>query len=216
MPKRLPSTCPKCEAANPLRIVYGAPEPATLRSAQLGLIDLGGCILLPNRPDWRCRVCDHSWFYPDERETLNQLLIDARERSRPHPVPPDLIADANGLRHRTWIVGIRAKARLASEAFNSQLRDLAVSFLRGTPFDGLPSPLRLDVAASIRHPRTYLLRVSRSGELTGWDAAADRCSLWALQELTGPIVSLQDVIRDYWPEWPLADRSDAAPPEGGG
>lgn len=203
---RAAAECPRCRAADPVRILYGLPAPDTFRDAQLGRISLGGCVIYPDRPDWRCRSCGHSWFYADERAALDKLFAEAKERSRRRPITPPLVVSPDGLRERTWEVHMGQKARVASEAFNAALRDHAISLLRGTAFEAQVAELMLEITASIRHPRTYMLRVRRAGDAEGWDEKADSIAMEALEELAGSIVQIEHVSRDDWPGWPLRER----------
>ena len=208
-----PSECPQCGAGGPIRIGYGDPAPEATRKAQLGLVELGGCVLYPDRPDWRCKACGHGWFYADERAALDELVAAARERNRKLPIPPALVPAANDARCRTWDVCMGQKARVSGAAFNQNLREVAISLLRGTAFE-FPGPgLSLEIAASIRHPRNYLLSVTRAGHLEGWDESADSVALQALQRLAGPVAMLENVDLVEWSSWPLEGRTL---PEAGG
>jgi hypothetical protein len=100
------------------------------------------------------------------------------------------------------------KARVASDAFNAALRDRALSLLGGTAFDTQTAPVTLAIAASIRHPRTYILRVARSGDAPGWDETADSVAMEALEQLAGPIRLIEGVAPNEWPGWPLVRGSE--------
>jgi len=46
--------CPECGTPEPIEIIYGLPS-AEMSSAQAeGLIELGGCIIEPEAPAYRC------------------------------------------------------------------------------------------------------------------------------------------------------------------
>lgn len=82
MELRRPKQCPKCGSSNFAEIVYGRPTSEALDAVDRGEIALGGCFIMPGQPDWRCNVCGHKWFEPDDparvrRETLlNDLIND--------------------------------------------------------------------------------------------------------------------------------------------
>jgi predicted RNA-binding Zn-ribbon protein involved in translation (DUF1610 family) len=51
--------CPRCgEAITPLPIVYGFPVPETFEAAERGEIQLGGCVVGDEDPDFACPACD--------------------------------------------------------------------------------------------------------------------------------------------------------------
>jgi len=54
-------TCPKCQAKEAVKIIYGYPTDATLKSWQNKEIELGGCIITGDDPDFRCMKCGHLW-----------------------------------------------------------------------------------------------------------------------------------------------------------
>lgn len=51
-----PPTCPQCGGA-PVPIVYGLPGPELFEEAERGEVALGGCVVWPDRPLWRCTAC---------------------------------------------------------------------------------------------------------------------------------------------------------------
>ena len=53
--------CPRCSSDSVAPIVYGYPTAATMASAEAGEVELGGCIIGGDEPDWHCRSCDYSW-----------------------------------------------------------------------------------------------------------------------------------------------------------
>ena len=53
--------CPKCHSEDTVRILYGLPTEEAMAAAERGEIALGGCLVDPGNPDWRCRSCSHSW-----------------------------------------------------------------------------------------------------------------------------------------------------------
>ncbi|MCY7290170.1 MAG: hypothetical protein LH624_18490 [Cryobacterium sp.] len=51
--------CQSC-GGTVLRIVYGMPVPNLMAAASEGDVALGGCILWPDNPTWKCRDCENS------------------------------------------------------------------------------------------------------------------------------------------------------------
>lgn len=49
--------CPKCEASNPLEIVYGLPSHEMQLAEFEGTIALGGCVIQGDDPAFVCREC---------------------------------------------------------------------------------------------------------------------------------------------------------------
>ena len=56
-------SCPKCGATDPLEIIYGLPSAEMSEAAKNGVIALGGCIIDPDSPAYRCRneSCGHAF-----------------------------------------------------------------------------------------------------------------------------------------------------------
>ena len=44
-----------------MRIVYGMPSPEMVEESIAGRVALGGSVMWPEAPDWRCVVCGHEW-----------------------------------------------------------------------------------------------------------------------------------------------------------
>ena len=53
--------CPKCKSDAVIDIVYGYPSEETLKSWHKKKIELGGCIVRPDNPVFKCTKCDHRW-----------------------------------------------------------------------------------------------------------------------------------------------------------
>jgi hypothetical protein len=53
--------CPRCHSDEVLPIVYGMPGPELTEESLAGRVALGGCMMWPEAPDWRCVVCGHEW-----------------------------------------------------------------------------------------------------------------------------------------------------------
>lgn len=51
--------CPRCNAPDPIPIVYGYPTNQASEAAERGEIRLGGC--MPIGPKFECRACGHEW-----------------------------------------------------------------------------------------------------------------------------------------------------------
>jgi hypothetical protein len=51
--------CPRCGSViDPLPVVYGYPTEDTFAEAEAGRVRLGGCLIGPEAPDYRCPICD--------------------------------------------------------------------------------------------------------------------------------------------------------------
>lgn len=51
--------CPRCGSTiDPVPVVYGYPTPETFAEAEAGRVRLGGCVIEPEAPDFRCPICD--------------------------------------------------------------------------------------------------------------------------------------------------------------
>ena len=48
-------SCPVCGTTDPIEILYGYPSAEMMDAASEGLIALGGCIVDPENPAYRCR-----------------------------------------------------------------------------------------------------------------------------------------------------------------
>ena len=57
------ATCPFCQSANTMPIVYGMPDDELLESSRRGEVALGGCCIdVRGDPDRACRDCDYRWI----------------------------------------------------------------------------------------------------------------------------------------------------------
>ncbi|MDW3217120.1 MAG: hypothetical protein R8F63_00795 [Acidimicrobiales bacterium] len=52
-----PARCPSCGDDAVIPIEYGMPGPEMQAAAERGEIALGGCVIGPENPNWRCVVC---------------------------------------------------------------------------------------------------------------------------------------------------------------
>ena len=55
--------CPLCGTTDPLEIIYGMPSAEMVEASEGGFIELGGCIVGPEAPAYRCRnaQCAHAF-----------------------------------------------------------------------------------------------------------------------------------------------------------
>ena len=49
--------CPSCGSNKVVPILYGMPGPELIEAYQKGEVELGGCVIGDNDPEWRCKVC---------------------------------------------------------------------------------------------------------------------------------------------------------------
>ncbi len=54
---RRPRRCPSCGERRLVPIAYGYPGPQMWEAVDRGEIVLGGCIIEPDNPQWRCLSC---------------------------------------------------------------------------------------------------------------------------------------------------------------
>jgi hypothetical protein len=75
--------CPSCKEKTGVTIVYGMPSEELANKAELGEIALGGCVIEPNQPDYRCTSCGFEWNRARQfEEARNQWLEeDVKGRS---------------------------------------------------------------------------------------------------------------------------------------
>jgi hypothetical protein len=60
--------CPSCKGKNVKEILYGMPSADEIDSENPE-VALGGCIVDPDSPKYRCAECSHEWsFYLSVRE----------------------------------------------------------------------------------------------------------------------------------------------------
>jgi len=53
-----PPACPTCHsAADVVPIIYGFPSEELMKAAERGEVALGGCLVSPDDPQWRCKKC---------------------------------------------------------------------------------------------------------------------------------------------------------------
>lgn len=55
--------CPNCRESSGVRIIYGMPDASLFDEAERGLVAIGGCLVMPDNPQWRClrAECRTEW-----------------------------------------------------------------------------------------------------------------------------------------------------------
>ncbi|MGH9023300.1 MAG: hypothetical protein ACRDV9_09415 [Acidimicrobiia bacterium] len=56
MRRRKTESCPQC-GAQMIPIVYGFPTGATFEKAERGEVHIGGCVIMPDNPQFHCKNC---------------------------------------------------------------------------------------------------------------------------------------------------------------
>jgi hypothetical protein len=56
-----PPTCPRCHSDEVIPIVYGVPGPELVEESRAGRVALGGRVVWPEAPKWRCVACGLEW-----------------------------------------------------------------------------------------------------------------------------------------------------------
>ena len=56
-----PQRCIECGQPAVVRIVYGMPGPETWDAVSRGEIELGGCVIMDDNPDFHCTSCGARW-----------------------------------------------------------------------------------------------------------------------------------------------------------
>ena len=52
-----PPACPRCHSPRVAPIVHGLPAHETFVAAEREELELGGCLIWPDSPAYRCRAC---------------------------------------------------------------------------------------------------------------------------------------------------------------
>jgi len=55
--------CPKCGQEAGVRIICGYPGPDLGKAAERGEIELGGCCISDNDPNFKCKTCGYEWRF---------------------------------------------------------------------------------------------------------------------------------------------------------
>ena len=95
-------SCPQCKSNMIIDIVYGYPGDELQDEASRGKVKLGGCLIEPDNPEYRCKSCGH------EFGGLDKFLND------------EFINDDLWLRYeknRFFLTKIHYKSRWKEEAF---------------------------------------------------------------------------------------------------
>jgi len=53
--------CPRCAKLDPIPIVYGLPGPGLVEQADRGEVEIGGCLIWPDQPNFVCRACGENY-----------------------------------------------------------------------------------------------------------------------------------------------------------
>ena len=56
--------CPSCGAGDVVPVIIGMPGPELMEAEEAGDVVLAGCIVMPDQPNWACRICRHEWRDP--------------------------------------------------------------------------------------------------------------------------------------------------------
>jgi hypothetical protein len=56
-----PTKCPRCHSDEVIPIVYGMPSPDLIEESRAGRVALGGNVVWPEAPEWRCVACGLEW-----------------------------------------------------------------------------------------------------------------------------------------------------------
>jgi len=60
-PGQPPPECPYCRSRKVVHIVYGMPRSELMEASERGEVELGGCVIGENDPDWHCKKCGQQW-----------------------------------------------------------------------------------------------------------------------------------------------------------
>ena len=77
-----PESCPKCDGTEIRQIMYGLPTQETLDRVERGEVQLGGCMIFDDMPDWVCRSCGHQWFDPNDPARIERDELLERIRAK--------------------------------------------------------------------------------------------------------------------------------------
>jgi hypothetical protein len=55
------TSCPRCDSADVVPIVYGLPGEGLLAGSVAGEVRLGGCCVGPRDPEFHCKACGNDW-----------------------------------------------------------------------------------------------------------------------------------------------------------
>lgn len=74
--------CPSCSEDTGVDIVYGEPSIELAEKAKLGEIALGGCVIEPNQPIYRCMSCGFEWDRARQFEEAKQRWLKETVKGR--------------------------------------------------------------------------------------------------------------------------------------
>src|SRR5699024_3351821 len=70
-------TCPYCDGISTIPIVSGFPTEGLFKAAERGLVELGGCVVMPDQPTRLCLDCERRWS-----ESLTNSSLDLATAKR--------------------------------------------------------------------------------------------------------------------------------------
>ncbi len=74
--------CLTCNKNTGVDIVYGEPSIEIARQVELGEIALGGCVIEPNQPNYRCMSCGFEWDRTLQFEEAKQRWLKEDVKGR--------------------------------------------------------------------------------------------------------------------------------------
>jgi hypothetical protein len=74
--------CPSCNEKTGVDIVYGMPSEELAKQAELGEVALGGCVMEPNQPYYRCVSCGFEWDKTRQFEEAKQRWLKEEVKGR--------------------------------------------------------------------------------------------------------------------------------------
>lgn len=74
--------CPSCSKKTGVEIAYGMPSEELAKKAELGELVLGGCVIEPGQPDYRCLSCGFEWDRTRQFEEAKQQWLKETVKGR--------------------------------------------------------------------------------------------------------------------------------------
>lgn len=69
--------CPACGATiTPIPIIYGMPGGDLFAESEAGRVQLGGCVVTGDDPEWACPECEEPIFDDGERERRYRRVVE--------------------------------------------------------------------------------------------------------------------------------------------
>jgi len=89
-------TCPLCGSSRVIPIIYGYPSMEMWAQENQGEIELGGCCIGDNDPEFRCKDCGHAWLEgpPVNSTDVNVMVKSARMQYKPVKLKYLLVGEA--------------------------------------------------------------------------------------------------------------------------